>query len=201
MKLAKKIISIYLSSLILLPSVCAIKRSISVPEDLCQSDHIEVEDLRDSPYELYRDSERIIREYTHAPIEKTINDTACMCIKTFRRIRDLLCNRDLPSDYSYIAGLLNYVPIMRKIKYIVSDIILSENRNILLFSAPSPTTKSNINASTFIISSAVKKYEHIFWVELQTTFSEPSNAQQIYNLMYDIWEGIWTISQQHNFRD
>lgn len=199
MKLVKKFISIYLSSLILLPSVCAMKSSISMPENLCQYAHSEEEDIKSSPYELYRYCERVIAESPHTPIDKTINDTTYACAKAFKKILYALYD-DAPSDRFYIAILSNYMPVIEQINHLLFQVILSKSDSTKLFFTPSPETISNVDSCSWAVSTALKRYERIFCIELRTTFPKETTTKQLYDLMCDTWEGVWRISQLNSFR-
>ena len=200
MKLKQKITCICLAAVSLLPSVGAMKSSISMPENMNLYDYREEKDPKDSPYYLWQTCDHIIREHPYTPLDKTIGDTTDLCFKIFTKMHDFLCYKEVPSDCFYVAGLSNYIEILGRINYILFNIILQTSDNMKQYFTPSPLTTVTLCKSITMVSAVIEQYEHIFHVELSESHSPRSKTKEIYQLICTTWEGLHRISNLNSFR-
>lgn len=197
----KKLISILLSSICVCPFASAMRSSISMPENISKEMGESLQYDDHSPYNFERLCDRTITMAPTTPIDTIIRETSYICLSTFDMIKSILGNKSAPSNRFYIANISNYEFVLEKINYIISDIILSKSDSIKQFFTPSKETKSSLVDSIFTVSSVLKKYENKLYIELFATHSQKTQTRYFYDIMNEIWDGLWKISQLNSFRN
>lgn len=206
MKFIKKLIPILLSSICFCPNICAMKSSVSMPENLYKyaCDDASAEEIKEfdtSLYNLYKRCQHITITASDTPAEILIKDTAYICAVTFEKISDLLRSKDGLNKRYYASCLTNYVPLIEKLNYILFDIIPYKIETTDPCFPTSEETKRNVLAASSIVPITLKKYRDIFDKELRATFLEATQIQQMYVLLCETYEGVSYISGLSIFRN
>lgn len=203
MNFTKKLISICLSAICFCPNICAMKSSVSMPENLYRyaRDEREKPKITDySLYGLYKSLNRIIINSPDTPTETIIKDTSYVCSVIFSGIYDLLSNRDVPNRYYYVSCLLNYIPLINDLNYILNDIVPDKVETSDPCFPASDEAKRILHTADSAVSLVMTRYMSIFEYELNAAFLESTQVQKIYDLLCDTHEGVSYISGITSFR-